>query len=245
METIENIKKQISDLTKSELLELEVLLQPYYVIPQNILNSELNNNSHIYMIKTKDRIAAFFMVNWNEDLTVDKQKLVYLGLSCADQKTERKQLASRVYFNFTREAHTYEKEKGTKLLLYGTTATPLILLSLPKIWDEVKPRLDGSYLPIDERIINELKSVKGFTTFSDTHPFVLKKIKPFSNYSVKEEQRMRIIEENLGINTFKKLNIYEKQGDRLLIVCKVPSLEKIQTLKDKLYSNRDEINTDV
>ena len=230
--------KAVKDLTNSEIEKIFFVTKPYYNDPSYVLDRELKHNSHIYLIRdTMGNILSFFMVCWEKhQISNNEEDCVYLGLSCANQSNQEKRFASRVYYYFTEDAYNYEQKNNKKLILYGTTATPVVLFMLSKIWDNVKPELDGNYSRHDKEIIDEIKKSTGLCKFSsEHHPFILKAVAKDTKYSTDEENRLKEFEFRKNITIFKKLNINESNGDRLLITCKVPEKLKLDRLKTKLF----------
>lgn len=221
-------KKNISELTQREKDEILCIVNPYYSNPQTIVLQELKNNNIIYLSKSLDNcLTSFFMVRFEKDLNS-----VYLGLSCASKENNTPNSASKLYAIFTLDCYKYQSETNVKLILYGTTATPIVFTTLPKIWDDVKPGIHGEYTAQDKAVIEEIKTNWGYAPYSTSHPFVLKGIAK-ARYSEQEKQRLRAFEEKNNLNTFKLLNINEEEGDRLLITCRVPTEERIMELKRK------------
>ena len=231
-----NQVKEVKDLTADELRQITTILQPYYLDATELLARELEHNTHVYFVSAENTIQTFFMVSWNEDeVALKNYKLVYLGLSCTDIHATDKKLASSTYLHFSIDGYNYEQQHNTKLLLYGTTATPLILTTLPKVWDRVKPALDGSYDTEDKSLITMIRKHLRQDALSDEHPFVLKNYAKNTQYSAPEKARLAQIEDKFQIDTFKQLNICEQKGDRLLIMCKIPQLSKIAHLKKQIW----------
>lgn len=228
--------RQIKELTNSEIEEIFLLTKPYYVDCLNIVERELNHNNTIYILKDSfGGILSFFMVAWEKHKIQSVERdVVYLGLSCASQSNQEKKFASRVYYNFTVDAYNYQQKNSNKLVLYGTTATPVVLLTLSKIWDNVKPDLDGNYNQNDKEIIESIKKSSGLDKFSTEHPFVLKGIATNTKYATTEQARLKEFEIKNNIKIFEKLNINEAIGDRLLITCNVPDKSKLDIIKSKL-----------
>lgn len=228
--------KQIKELANSEIEEIFLLTNPYYFDSSSVVERELKHNNIIYLLKDSfGGILSFFMVAWEKHQIQSLERdVVYLGLSCASQNNQGKKFASRVYYNFTVDAYNYQQKNSSKLILYGTTATPVVLLTLSKIWDNVKPGLDGNYNQNDEEIIESIKKSSGLDKFSSDHPFVLKGVATNTKYSLTEQARLKKFEIKNNIKLFEKLNINESNGDRLLITCNVPDKAKLDILKSKL-----------
>ena len=228
--------KAINELTNVEIERMFQLMKPYYIDPTSLLERDLKHNTNIYLLKDDiDNLLSFFMVGWEKHFIDDKlSSVVFLGLSCANQKFQERKFASKVYYYFTKDAFDYEQLNNEKLILYGTTATPVVLLTLSKIWDNVKPLQDGSYTEYDKIIIDAIKKSTGLDKYSSDHPFVLKRIAIKTKYSVNEEARLKEVEIKNNIKIFEKLNIDEANGDRLLITCNIPNKSKLDILKSKL-----------
>lgn len=229
--------KAIAELTGSETEKLFLLTKPYYLDPSNVFERELRHNTTIYLLKDHSGIIlSFFMVAWEKHIIQCRQRdVVYLGLSCANQNNQEKRFASMVYYHFTRDAFAYEQENKERVILYGTTATPVVLSTLSKIWDDVRPDLEGAYSQNDREIIEDIKRSTGLDKFSSGHPFVLTGIASNTRYSAIEEARLKEFEIRNGIRIFEKLNINEAKGDRLLITCNVPGELKLDALRSKLF----------
>lgn len=108
---------------------------------------------------------------------------------------------------------------------------------LPKIYDNIQPDLDGNYNKKIKEVIENIKKVGGLDEFSSNHPYVLKGATASTKYSTNEKVRQKEFVFNNNINTFEKLNIDESNGDRLLIICEIPSKSKLDNLKLKLDNN--------
>lgn len=234
------MQKPIAELSSKDKQKLLELLEPYYEQPQTLLERELSRNDVIYLEYHKQTLLSFFMVAWERHLLQgDLRDVVYLGLSCTNINYRKSRNASRVYYYFTREASEWERNRGQNLILYGTTATPLMLLTVPKIWAKMRPFPDGSYSQSDGALVDSLKRSIGVDRYSDKHPFVLRKQAEATLYASAEKARQQAIVEKFNLVTFESLRINEAEGDRLLMTCRVPTLQKVQALKKKLFDKLD------
>lgn len=238
MKVIEETK-QIKELTDSEITNIFVLAQAYYVEPTSVVDSELKRNNMIYLLKDScNNILCFFMVAWHKfKIHSEERDIVYMGLTCTSQNHQEKKFSSRLLYNFTVDAYNYQQKNNQKLLLYAKVASPIILLMLPKIYDNIQPDLDGNYNKKDKEVIESIKKAGGLDEFSSNHPYVLKGATANTKYSTNEKVRQKEFVFNSDINTFEKLNIDESNGDRLLIICEIPSKSKLDSLKLKLDNN--------
>ena len=236
MEIIKETKSLI-ELTQIEIDKIFDLMKPYYVNPSALIERDLNHCTDIYFLKDKnENLLSFFMVGWEKHIINSEERdVVFLGLSCANDNYNERRFASKVYYYFTQDAFDFEQNRNTKLILYGTTATPVVLLTLEKIWANVKPNLFGEYEDFDKIVIEAIKKKSGFDKYSTNHPFVLKGIAVNTKYSQKEEERLNEVIRKNNIEIFKTLNIDESNGDRLLITCNIPDKAKLDRLKSKLF----------
>ncbi|PTS99666.1 hypothetical protein DBR11_11810 [Pedobacter sp. HMWF019] len=235
MKVIEEIK-QIKDLTDSEIENIFVLVQAHYVDATYVVTMSLKHNNIIYLLKDGcNNILSFFMVAWEKHKIQSVERdVVYLGFNCTSQNHQGENFSLRLNYNIAVDGYNYQQKNNNKLIVYCRTATPIILLLLPKIWDNVKPDLDGNYNKNDENIIESLKKSSGLDKFSTDHPYVLKGVTANTQYSVREKARQNECELKNDIKTFEKLNIDESNGDRLLITCEIPSKSKLDRIKSKL-----------
>ncbi|GGD61653.1 hypothetical protein GCM10011514_27130 [Emticicia aquatilis] len=220
-------KKKIIELSEIEKVEMFKMAAPYYIDSTQIVLEELNNNNEVYLAKVDGKMAAFFMVNsniWNENVSY-----TYLGLSCSDENI--KGIATVLYTLFTIDS--YRTKNNSKSILYGTTASPIVLFTLPKIWDNVKPTLQGKYDLLDKINIEKIKTLKGYSKYNENHPFILKGIAK-ARYSKAENLRINEFAKKYDVTILEQLGIREEEGDRLLIMCSVPSHERIEELKARL-----------
>ncbi|TBW28242.1 hypothetical protein [Gramella sp. KN1008] len=176
------------------------------------------------------------MTGWSEMSSEKEERvIIYLGLSCVNNQYKENKLGSKLYYTFTKEALQLQSNYSNPILLFGTTATPVILLTLPKIWDKVEPNLDGSYSKHGEKIIRQIQKELDLEKFSTYHPYVLKKIAVKTRYADFERRRFKDICKKFDLRTFEILDIDETQGDRMMILCNLPSEIKFQELERKLF----------
>lgn len=228
------LKKEISQLNSRERSQIFELIEPYYATPLTLLRKELELNNKIYIFKDDTQgIVAFFMTGWKQVFLLNEEyTAIYLGLSCVKNNQIQKKLGSKLYYYFTEEA-LHLKKKNT--ILFGTTATPVILLTLPKIWKNVQPTLNGDFTDREKVLVRELKKLYGMDSYSTKHPFVLKRYS-HTRYSLPEKLRLEDMTVQKGITTFQKLNIKETEGDRLIITCRLPSKSDFVKLHNKIFN---------
>ncbi|GAB2623015.1 hypothetical protein GCM10027035_18580 [Emticicia sediminis] len=211
------------------------LATAYYENPINVINQVLHHNNIIYMFKTLNNdIISFFLINWEKhNINGIESDVIYLGLCITKQNIGMKGLAYSLYLQFTLDAMTFEKKTNKKLILYFTTVTPIVLLTIANLFENIRPDINGNYSFYDENLINQLKVKRKYFLYSRSHPFVLKK-KSIVRYLQEECIRLKTFAKKYNVTILEQLGIREEEGDRLLIMCSVPNHERIEELKARL-----------
>lgn len=209
------------------------LVQPSYENPTAVLAREFEHCDTIYLAKDdEDNLVAFFMVAW-ETLMVKGEALptVYLGWTGASEGARAAGVVwqgfyEQLYGSFMSDALDWEKKTGRRLLFWGTTATPSGYFALQRGFVELEPRIDGTYSGEGAEIALHLQRRMGIVNHaSESHPFVLHGVAKDTRYSAKEAERIELICQKKGFALFKKLGVEERNGDRLLFICRLPQTE--------------------
>jgi hypothetical protein len=204
--------------------KLNALLAPSYVDPGPLLKRELARNTEIYLaLDTPSTIAAFFLVGWDLSGPSDALATVYLGLSGCREDYKGTGLTIRLYREFIRDAQIWEIRCGHKLVLWATTAHPLVWTIFHRLFCEVTPSLDGGYsLSAAERAV-PFRAAVGRAGKLESHPFVFRELLADTRYSASEQLRCDRARRKLAVDVFQQLDIQEQRGDRLLLLGSVPS----------------------
>jgi len=211
-------------------LAIMQLVQPSYEDPTALLAREFEHCDTIYLARDDDdNLVAFFMVAW-ETLLFKGEALptVYLGWTSASETARASRVVWRDFFeqlygSFFSDALNWEKESGRRLLFWGTTATPSGYFALQRGFVELEPRIDGEYSAEGAEIAGLLRRRMGITDqVSECHPFVLHGVAADTRYSAKEAERIELICRKKSFTLFKELGVEERDGDRLLFICRLP-----------------------
>jgi hypothetical protein len=206
------------------------LVQPSYEDPAGVLAREFEHCDTIYLARDDDdNLVAFFMVAW-ETLTFKGESLptVYLGWTGASESARAAKVVwqgfyEQLYGSFMSDALDWEKKSGRRLLFWGTTATPSGYFALQRGFVELEPRIDGTYSAEGAEIARHLQHRMGTTNQEgESHPFVLHGVAKDTRYSQKETERIEQICRKKGLTLFKELGVEERNGDRLLFICRLP-----------------------
>jgi len=213
--------------------EIFSLLGPSYEDPTSLLERELAHCDTLYVARDPSgRVMAFFLVAW-EPLSVNEEILqsVYLGLSATSQETKGSGIVRNLYARFIFDAISWEKENQRRLLLWATTATPSAYTAAHVICDEVAPRADGSYSPWAREVARVVRQRFGLPDLeTGPNPFVLSAVAHKTRYSKAEVERISRIVEKSNFTLFRQLEIDERRGDRLLLICRGPNSHIVEEL---------------
>lgn len=215
-------KASIEDVrsSKSRIAAIRNLLAPSYEDAGALIDRELDNNTEIYLL-TDDtgRLNAFFMVGWGWPAPQVAGKFpVYLGLSGCREEGKGRGLTIRLYQRFIRDALAWEARHQEKLLVWGTTAHPLILAICYRFFDVHAPLPDGVCSEEACRLAGALRDQLPEQYRAPSHPFVFRQIAVATRYADRELVRVEAARSRLDYDHFQEWEIDERQGDRLLIM---------------------------
>lgn len=204
------------------------LLAPSYDDPTALLNRALIHSDTVYTALDDDNsLLAFSMAAHELVVPIVGRKpvtAVYTGLSATRHQHKQSGAMRALWGRWLADAKAQQKESGTNLLIWGTTANPLVYLYISKIQPEAEPHGDGSFSPEALPIAQALRKRLGLQASSpDEHPSVLKGLAQSTRYSELESARIRQTCADTGFMLFDKLGIVEAAGDRLLFFGQCPS----------------------
>ena len=201
-----------------EILELSA---PSYKSNMQLVEREVNHNRDIYIIKgLTGELLAFFMVNPEE---LNGQNSYYLGLSACHDNYKGKGLVKSLYMAFMKDCKFQELIQKKSIILWWTTATPIVYYWFNKYIKDVQPDMDGLYNQFGKSMAEIIVREKFDTTDVDqNHPFILRNVAVETNYSEQEVERLNSAACKLNTNVFEKYNVNEKNGDRFLMIGYTP-----------------------
>jgi hypothetical protein len=202
--------------------DLRHIVSDIYEDPTALLDRELHHCDTIYTTTDEDgRLAAFFMVAHERlDLvdngSVDSQ---YVGLWATRTNLRNTVFGAAVARSWLRDLVAWQKQTLRPLVVWGTTATPLVYEFATRMQRHGQPRQDGTYEPRLNSVALAVRSALNAQGLeADEHPYVLKGVAHGTRYSRSERDRVQQFVRSTGFSLFDRLNIEESTGDRLLFV---------------------------
>jgi hypothetical protein len=215
--------------------EIRSLIEISYVDPAELLEREFSKNDTIYAIRDDEGVLlAFFMTcfeNINDNL------FIYLGLSGVKHEYKNTGIGKYVYCMQIEDNIQSQSNLGKPIYCWATTATPFAFMAGTQLFDNVNPDINGSFSE-ENFYLATLVCKKYNFTIENNNPFVLKNVAQNTLYSDTECERIERFVKKTNFQLFNKLGINEQDGDRLLMILRLPSREKLESLKDELNANK-------
>jgi hypothetical protein len=218
-------KAPLVDLRSDPVLtaEIRTLLAPSYEDAGPVLARELENNTDAYLLRdASGRLQALFMVGWEKPGRVAGQPVVYLGLSACREENKGRGLTIRLYRQFNRDGAAWEAAEGERLLLWATTAHPLIVAVSHRFFEVLAPKTDGSVPDEAAALAEDLRGRLPAEYRTDPHPLILRGVATCTRYSASESARLEAARAQLERDLFREWDVDERRGDRLLLLGRVP-----------------------
>ena len=215
--------KPIPRLTATEREQIQTITQPYYVDATQLLERELKHCTHIYLCRVDGEFAAYFMVGW-ETLPIGniEQPALFLGLSCASHTFRNRKLVSMLFAHSALDVADWQSRNNANLLVWFTTATPVVWNMMPRFYHVLQPELDGTYSETWSPAGNAIQQRHYLHAHLHSNPFVLKGVATATQYSPSERSYLDQMLKSDTPTIFSRLGINEPEGDRLLVLCSLP-----------------------
>ena len=170
----------------------EAIAAPSYVAAREVLGREWARCDTLYLACGPDGPNAFYLTSF-DIVEVDGQwkPTMYLGLSAARDSEKDRGLASQLYAHGVIDAMRWQHHEGEPLILWTTTATPLVYTMMRNHLIDVAPRPDGAYPTASARIAMAIRRELGPAYSCSSHPFVVKGLAKSTRYSQREIARLR------------------------------------------------------
>ncbi len=195
------------------------LVAPSYAPGCSVLTDELLRCDLLYLAADAEGPCAFlFVARVRLPVGAERREARYLGLSGA--RDERS--AAAVLARFSTEAQDEEEARGNRLCLFTTTATPLALRDARAFWADVQPAPDGSFREELLPLADAARAWLGASGCAE-RPFVLSRLARGIRHSAGERRRILDASHGESAELFRRLEIEEAHGDRLLLLCSLPS----------------------
>jgi len=244
---------QIEKLTKQNLLEspsimniVHDLTAQTYLHPSSLIDKFMEQASHIYLARIKDRFIGYMVVDFEFGLSVyNKEPIIHSIIACTDFRWKKQGIHRLIHGYFIREVQQYQKQTSTKSLVCFTTATPFIMRLIPDFYIDIQPAYDerGSYDPKYVPVIEQIQSKMHWQLDDERnrnknkHPFIQYGILKNVFYTNEELERIEQVKSNPKYlyNLFDRYQLNIEKGDRILYLLRVTD-KKIEFLPN-LHKN--------
>jgi hypothetical protein len=108
------------------------------------------------------------------------------------------------------------------LIAWATTMNPFIYQAARKLFADTQPFDDGTYTDEAARIAHAIGRRLGAPRPAGTHPFVYPRLAPDVKFSAEERLRIAAAAQRRRLTLLSQLGVDETQGDRLLIITRIP-----------------------
>jgi hypothetical protein len=206
----------------SALIEaMNMLIAPSYKTVGQLLVNEIELCSDIYIVRSEDNeLLGFFMVDYH---TVNGMNCCYLGLSACRSDMKNNGIVKSLYQEFGRDCAQREKELGTTILCYWTTATAIVYHWFATHFSNVQPDINGTCSVTGKSQLRSIASTKyQHADFDIDTPFVLRSAMKQTNYAETERVRLQQASKDLSLKVFDKYQLDETKGDRFLMIGYAP-----------------------
>jgi hypothetical protein len=126
-----------------------------------------------------------------------------------------------LYSWFLKDAAEWETANNMRLILWCTTGTPSSFNAVHVLFGEPRPSATGEYNDWGKEVTMAIRQRDGIPICGGV-PFVQKDIAIGTRYYKGERSRIERVCREKHFTLFKDLGVDERQGGRLLMVCRVP-----------------------
>ena len=199
------------------LAELYELIAPSYASTGKHIIHDIELCDELYTLrKESGRLAAFFMVGYH---ALNGEPSCYLGLSACREELKGQRLVSQLYNTFLAECRAKEAKLGQQILLYFTTATPLVFAWFTRRLLDAAPRITGQYTEAGLQRLNTVANAHyAHATWEPSTPYLLRGAAIGVRYSEQERERIAAVAASEPGSFFNSVGLDERNGDRLLVV---------------------------
>jgi len=184
-----------------------------------ILEHELLRCDLLYLARDAEGPCAFLLgARVRLPVGPERRQARYLGLSVA--RSDRGNDA--VLEQFTADARDEERSRGVRLVLFTAAATPLAVRAAEAYWSDMQPATDASFRDDVLPLADAARAWLGATGSVD-RPFAL----PRLSCGGGDWRRTLDDAHGAGGDLFRRMGIEQAAGDRLLLLCSVPSRERV------------------
>ncbi|MDO7886653.1 GNAT family N-acetyltransferase [Hymenobacter cheonanensis] len=213
---------------KQLLNEIKNLLTPSYARfghfgLKGLTKAEPGMRHELYTCRDEEgHLAAFFTIWYH---TIGAIPCCHLGLSAVRDTYKGQGLGSRLYTAHFADCRNLEKQLGHRILLYFTTATPLVFNWFTRVLADPAPTATGYIDELGRQrlgIIAETEYPQA--SWDSATPFLLREAAPDMRYSAHETQRLSEVSTGQPTSFFNAVQLDESRGDRLLVIGYAPKV---------------------
>jgi hypothetical protein len=180
----------------------------------------LNRNNTLYTKHDEnDEIEAFYFTNWQEALIQFQEKEYecnYFGLLLIKLSSRGRGLAKQMFRFHKEDVYDYAIKNRKNIVFFGRTASVISFYGLTAIYDNLQPKLDGSFDKSFEQLIIDLRLKYNQPILKGFQNFFLSGTVGYRYNEINEQILEKAIEET-KFTLFETLGIKESKGDRMLI----------------------------
>lgn len=216
------------------IIEIKELIKPYYEDSQYLLEREVNRNKSIYFLRDElNQLACFFMANQE---TLGGRLTFYMGLTAIRDCYKNLYLSEPLMAWHMKKVSELEKELNKKILCWCHTAIITSYRVIERYFEHLTPNRDGNNF--DESSIGIAKMIveKFGYKYDESNPFILRGVASGTRASMKERKRIEFVTKKHNFTLFRKLNIEEYDGDRIILLSYVPNHKTIETFYGKFFA---------
>jgi hypothetical protein len=204
----------VSNVLKDTVLfgKFQTIIFDAYLDSSAVLQYALDRNTHMYLLSNTIDVQAFCFVAYEQN---QGMPFVYVGLAGTDISGRAKGYFRQILTNIKNDVKEYQVNFTERVVVYARTAHPSAYKAFSSIF-EIDPKIDGSYSAQGMDIALKLRTAHYDEVISD-HPFVLRRSATYY-YSDIERNYICQFQKILKDDIIRKLNIDERQGDRILLV---------------------------
>jgi len=184
-----------------------------------VLENELLRCDLLYLARDAEGPCAFLLAaRVRLPVGPERRQARYLGLSVARSDGGAESVLER----FTTDAREEEESGGMRLVLFTAASSPVAVRTAQTFWADVQPAPDASFRAEVLPVADAARAWLG-ATGSVERPFVLPRLSGGGG-----DWRRRLDDAGSPAGElFRRLGIEQAEGDRLLLLCKVPGRERL------------------
>ena len=204
---------------------IATIVATWFVDDVGQLEKEFERRDTLYFLQGEHgEVLRFFLVSW-ESLEINGRQVPALNAGLTAARPDQKGMGGplRLYRHVVSEAQEWEQLHHQRLIVWGMTATPVVLFIARKVFANLQPSVDGMYSAESGQVARAVRRRVGASEISGSHPFVFRGLVAGVRYRAEERRRVAAVCRTTEFTWFDQLRIDEAVGDRLLFVADIPA----------------------